>query len=160
MNSSGGALVTESLTGNDGVVVFPIGNNINVVGLGSAAGGSSTAGNIYTTGNAGTATLTIHESQAQALTKYVQVSGTYAALASDYYISVSTALVSTIQLPNAPATGRIFVIKDRTGSANANNITITTVGGAVLIDGAASQVINVNYGSATLAFNGTSYEIY
>lgn len=43
--------VTETLTGNDGIVVPPTNNNINVVG---------DVTNILTTGNAGTSTLTIN----------------------------------------------------------------------------------------------------
>ena len=63
----------------------------------------------------------------------------------------------TVQLPNAPSTGRIFVVKDSTGSAATNNITVTTVGGAVNIDGATTFVMNAAYESITVVFDGTSY---
>ena len=66
----------------------------------------------------------------------------------------------TVQLPNAPVTGYFFVIKDRTGNAASNNITVTTVGGVKLIDGATSAVIATNYESLNVLYNGTNYETY
>jgi len=85
----------------------------------------------------------------------------YVALSSDYYISVnSTGAIKTVQLPNAPTTNRVFVIKDFAGTAAAFNITVTTVGGVVLIDGAATYVLTTNYQSIQLIFNGTSYEVF
>lgn len=84
----------------------------------------------------------------------------YNPLSTDYFISVDTSAARTIRLPNAPTTGKSYVIKDRTGSAAANNITVTTVGGAVLIDGLASQTMADNFESMELLFNGTSYEIF
>jgi hypothetical protein len=86
---------------------------------------------------------------------YSAVSGT------DYYISVNTAsTANTINLPNAPKTNEIFVVKDRSGNASTNNITVTTPGGAVLFDGSTSFVIDSNYGSIQVIFNGTNYEVY
>lgn len=84
----------------------------------------------------------------------------YTALASDYMFSCDVSGgVLTIDLPDAPDTGRTFVVKDIGGDANTNNITITTVGGVVTIDGAATFVMNTNYQSTTLIFNGTSYAV-
>lgn len=84
----------------------------------------------------------------------------YVVLNTDYYLSVNTGSARTINLPNAPSTGRGFVIKDTSGTANTNNITVTTVGGVVTIDGSTSYVINQSYGAINLIFNGTSYEVY
>jgi hypothetical protein len=161
VNVSGGGVVTETLTGNDGTIVTASGNNINVVGHGVAASGVSTAGNIYTTGSG--STLTINSTEAQFLTNYTAIAtanSPYTVLASDYYISVSTAGAVTILLPNAPTTNRMFIIKDRTGGAAANNISVTTVGGSVTIDGVTTYTMNVNYAAITLMFNGTSYEVF
>lgn len=83
----------------------------------------------------------------------------YNVLTTDYVVEVDTSVARTIRLPNAPATGQVFIIKDVVGSAAANNISLTTVGGAVLIDGAATQTLNVNYGSVTVFFSGTAYFI-
>jgi len=85
----------------------------------------------------------------------------YVVLSTDYFLSVDTsALAITIQLPNAPTTNRTFVIKDRTGNAVANNISVTTVGGIVLIDAAATYTINAAYNSIQVVFDGTKYEVF
>ncbi len=85
----------------------------------------------------------------------------YSAIATDFYISCDvSAGVITVRLPNAPVTGRSFVIKDKVGLAANSNITVTTVGGAVTIDGATTFVMNTAYQATNLVFNGTSYEIW
>ena len=85
----------------------------------------------------------------------------YTALSTDYYISADvTAGVVSILLPNAPTTGRTFIVKDKVGLAATSNITVTTVGGAVTIDGATSFVLNTAYESISVLFNGVSYEVF
>jgi hypothetical protein len=85
----------------------------------------------------------------------------YTALSTDYYISCDvTAGVITILLPNAPTTGRVFVIKDKFGLCSSNNITITTVGGTVGIDGVTSFVMNTAYEAVQVIFNSTNYEVF
>jgi hypothetical protein len=160
--SGGGGGDIETITGNDTVLVVPSGNNVNVVGSGISTSGVSTAGNIYTTGSG--STLTINETQAQFITNYTSkafIDTPYSASLTDYYISInSSGGVVVVKLPNAPTTGRLFVVKDRSGNSGANHISVTTVGGAVLLDGSTSYSINVNYESASFLFNGTSYEVF
>lgn len=85
----------------------------------------------------------------------------YVVLGTDDYIGVNTTVIPiTIELPNAPGVGRAFVIKDSFGNAGTNNITVTTVGGAVLIDGFVAQVMVSPFGSLQVIFNGTFYELY
>ncbi len=92
---------------------------------------------------------------------YTAVSSSpYVVTATDYFLGVDTTAARTIQLPNAPTTGRVFVIKDATGTAAAFNISVTTVGGAVLIDAAATYTINTNYFSIQVLFDGTKYEVF
>lgn len=93
---------------------------------------------------------------------YTNVSTTpYTVLSTDDYLSVDTsALAITIRLPNSTPTGRTLSIKDRTGQAASNNITVTTPGGTVTIDGSTSYLINIGLGSIDLIFNGTNYEVY
>jgi len=84
---------------------------------------------------------------------------TYTALVTDCIIGVtSTASARTINLPLAATAGegKIFVIKDESGGAAANNITIDG-SGAETIDGAATKVISTNYGTATLYCSGTAW---
>lgn len=69
----------------------------------------------------------------------------------------STAAPRTITLPVAQlAAGRMVVVKDQTGGANLNPITIDTEG-AELIDGQASIQINTSYGSFMLYCDGTNW---
>lgn len=99
----------------------------------------------------------------QVAPSYVNVVGpaTYVVTATDYFISCNTSGgVITIQLPNSPTLYDTFVVKDRTGNALTNNITVTTVGGVVLIDGSTSYIFDENYESIEVLFNGTSYEIF
>jgi hypothetical protein len=85
----------------------------------------------------------------------------YTALVSNLFISCDvTGGVITIELPNAPTLGKYWIVKDRLGLSNTNNITVTTVGGTVLLDGATTFVINLAYGSNQFIFNGTSYEVF
>lgn len=85
----------------------------------------------------------------------------YTVAATDYYISLDTVGGAiSILLPNAPTTSRTFVIKDRTGHAAANNVSVTTVGGAVTIDGSTTYTMGSNFQAIQLIFNGTSYEVF
>lgn len=142
-----------NLTGNSGGAVGPSVGNINIVG----------GTGINVVGNPGTSTLTINATGVTVLT-YKSVNhaaSPYTVLVSDDFISCDvTAGVITILLPDAPATGKVYIVKDRVGLAATSNITVTTVGGAVLIDGATTFVMNTAYESDNFIFNGTSYEVY
>lgn len=127
-----------------------------------SVGSTGAAGEILVSAGAGA--LPVWTAAAAITSAYTAIDNTdspYTVLSTDYFISCdSTAGAITVRLPNAPATGRSFIIKDRTGQAAANNITVTTVGGVVNIDGAATFVMNTAFESVTVLFNGTSYEIY
>lgn len=120
-----------------------------------------TAGtNISITNAAGS--ITIAGSGTPLVPTYTNVNSTpYTVTINDYYLSVDTStLAITIQLPNAPTTNRTFVIKDRTGAAATRNISVTTLGGSVTIDGVTTFTMNTNFQAINLVFNGTSYEAY
>jgi len=85
----------------------------------------------------------------------------YQVQSSDYYISVDcSGGIVTLNFPNSTVTNRTWIIKDRTGNASANNISITTLGGVVTIDGQTTYKITSNFGAINLLFNATSYEVY
>lgn len=85
----------------------------------------------------------------------------YTTLSTDSFIGVdSSGGTVSILLPNAPTTGRVYVIKDAFGSAYTHNITVTTVGGTVLIDSLTTYVLNTAYEGAQFLFNGTEYLIF
>lgn len=109
----------------------------------------------------GTNFLSIAASSTPLITNRTLVTTTpYVVLTTDYYLSVNTSTAKTIQLPNAPTTGRVIIIKDFSGASATNTLTYTTVGGAVLIDGATSGTITQNYGAVRILWNGTSYEVF
>lgn len=143
---AGGSQAVEHLTADSGGQLNPDGShNFNLNGL----------VNVVTAGAGSTITF-----RADILT-YVQPGAyPYAALSTDYYIAVDSSAARTINLPNAPTSHKSYVIKDRVGTAAANNITITTPGGVVTIDGATTFLINTNFGAVNVIFNGTSYEVF
>ena len=85
---------------------------------------------------------------------------TYNVLPEDHILHVTytgTGAVTSIDLKTAQTIkGRLVVVKDAGGNAAANNITITTEG-AQTIDGAATYVINANYGAARLYCDGSNW---
>jgi hypothetical protein len=87
---------------------------------------------------------------------------TYDLLTSDYILNVtypSTAAVTSLTLPTAQTvSGRVIIIKDASGNAGTNNITIDTEGGQT-IDGAATKVLNGNYESVMLYCDGSNWFI-
>lgn len=76
---------------------------------------------------------------------------------TDYLLDVNFDGASSIVLPVSPI-GTVFIIKDISGTAGTNVITVSAIGGT-LIDGSATALINTNYGSLTLIFNGTQWDI-
>ena len=83
---------------------------------------------------------------------------TYTVLASDDIIAVdASGGAIAITLPSSPTTGDMLLIKDSTGNAAANNITITAASGN--IDANASVVIDVNFGSIELVYAGSLWNI-
>ncbi len=81
----------------------------------------------------------------------------YTTIPQDNLILVDTSSARSIVPLASPTTGQVHRIKDNVGSAAANNITITPSGKN--IDGAASYVINTNYGSVDIIYNGTQWNI-
>lgn len=79
----------------------------------------------------------------------------FTATLADYYLAVDVAAPASVILPASPL-GTVFVIKDIDGDAATNPITITA---STTIDGTASATINSPYGSITLIFNGTEWNI-
>lgn len=97
-----------------------------------------------------------------AISNYTLVNSTpYVVQSTDDFLGVNTGVAPiTIQLPDSPPVGRVFMIKDIGGSANINNITLTTVGGFVNIDAAATYPMNTVYESVEVLFDGTQFWIF
>ena len=60
----------------------------------------------------------------------------------------------TVNLPSSPSDGQEVKVKDASGDAGTNNITITGT-----IDGTTNLVISSDYGAASLEYNGTEWSI-
>lgn len=82
----------------------------------------------------------------------------YSILATDNIVAYTTLTAGrTTTLPSASAvSGQIITVKDETGNAGTSNITIATVSSQT-IDGAATYVINANYGVIKLYNNGINW---
>lgn len=93
---------------------------------------------------------------------YTSVTTTpYVVLTTDSFLGVTTtSLAITIRLPNTTTTGRVYVIKDVSGFGAVRNITVTTVGGTVLIDEATTYIMNASSEGIQLLFNGTKYLVF
>ena len=84
---------------------------------------------------------------------------TYTAKAGDRVVGVNRAGVVTVTLPSAEVRkGRIYTVKDESGSAASNNITIATEGSET-IDGSATDVISLNYQAKSYYSGGTNWFI-
>lgn len=85
----------------------------------------------------------------------------YTVLSTDYLIAVtSTAAARTVTLPTASSnnTGQIYFVKDESGAAATNNITVNVTGGGN-IDGASSIAINANYALLMFYSSGSQWFI-
>lgn len=146
-----------------GIDSVNVGNTVKVATMGTA-NQLGTANIVAGTGIAVTPSanqILIDATSVPGFLAYIGVSTDYVVQPDDEYISVTlSGSPITIELPNAPTTGRIFTIKDKAGTSAANNITITTVGGTVLIDGATTFVMNTAFQATSVIFGTSAYEVY
>lgn len=85
--------------------------------------------------------------------------GDVTALASDEYVGITnTDQIRTVTLPAAASVGagRVITIKDQSGAAGTNKITVDG-NASETIDGATTKDITTNYGSLRLFCNGTAW---
>lgn len=107
-------------------------------------------------------TITLPNTLVGNIYKATRSAVSYVVLPTDLYIGITdTAAPRTVTLMTAAQgahLNQLFIVKDESGAAATNNITVT-VDGVQTIDGATSQVISSNYGSLTMMFDGTNYFI-
>jgi hypothetical protein len=139
-----------TFTANSGSAT-PALNNLNIFG----------AGGVTTSASGSTINITASEFF-PAYTNVTHAMSPYTVLSTDEYLSVDcSGGVVTLNFPNAPTANRTWIVKDRTGSSAASNITLTTPGGTVTFDGSTSYVMKINYYSVNILANATpTYEVF
>lgn len=91
--------------------------------------------------------------------RVVTAAGDVTVSTTDYAVALNKTVgaATVVNLPNSPTAGQVFVIKDAKGDAAANNITVTPASGT--IEGAGTYVMNLNYQSVTVFYNGASWSV-
>lgn len=124
---------------------------------------NSTNGNLtFSNGVGNILNMTVSTSPIVAYVSINNTNSPYTAAVTTEFISCDTSGGAiTINLPSAGvAQGECWTIKDRTGDANTNNITIQSLVGGKTIDTAPTFVINASFGSVQILYNGTNYEVF
>ena len=155
--------VIEGGTGDTSFTAFAVlAGGTTATGALQNVSGLGTANQVLTSNGAGTLpTWQSTGASLLAITNVNHAASPYTVLSSDEYIAVDTSGgIVTLLLPNAPATGRVIFIKDKTGTSATSNISVTTVGGAVTIDGQTTYTMNINYFSLNVIFDGVGYEVF
>jgi hypothetical protein len=131
-------------------------------GTTTPAAATLTAGAGITITNGNNSITIAATGSAFAYTNVNHAASPYTVLTTDEYISVDcSAGTVTLNFPNSPTAKQIWIVKDRTGSASTNNISITTPGNTVTFDGQTTYKIISNYGSVELLANATpTYEVF
>lgn len=133
-------------------------------GVALTATAAGTLGDVLTSQGSGSAPIFLPNGGGFAtLLAYTPVNNSdssYTVLLTDQYIGVDpSGGIVVLLFPDSPPTGQYWMVKDSTGYAATNNITITTVTGSDTFDGTTTVTILQNYGTAAVLFNGTSYEV-
>lgn len=88
----------------------------------------------------------------------ISTTTTYNATNDDVLISVGTLSAPiSINLPATPYSRKTIIVKDSNGSAVAHNITVDSNGNN--IDGSSTALIDQNYASITIVFDGSNWGI-
>jgi hypothetical protein len=180
--SSEGAGLTVERTGTDGSIIYtdalaskfaigPVGSEVEAVNISSAQTLTTktivVASNTITTAASGNLVATelnaaLAELQTDIDTRAViadvfnitSSSGVFTATADETHLVDTSGGVGTVTLP-AVSANRFVRIKDSSGDSEANNITVSPASGT--IDGAATNVIDSNYGSVIYVSDGTNW---
>jgi hypothetical protein len=86
-----------------------------------------------------------------------EITSSYTMQNTDFYVGCSGSGI-VVTLPVGPTPGQSFVIKDESGNARVNNITVNT-SDSKTIDGSATQVLASNFISVTFLWTGTAWSI-
>lgn len=81
---------------------------------------------------------------------------TYAPTVDEYFLGVIYDGAVTITLP-AGTLGKVYIVKDSVGDASTNPITVVATGST--IDGLPSYILNIDWSSVTLVYNGIEWNV-
>jgi hypothetical protein len=81
---------------------------------------------------------------------------TYTPTADEYFLGMVYNGATTVTLPSS-ALGKVYVIKDSAGNSNTNPITINA--SSSTIDGLTSYILNNDWGSISLIYNGIEWNV-
>jgi hypothetical protein len=121
----------------------------------SASGSFGTSGQVLSQTGTGLGWINIPGT----VTVHPVTSGSYSVLISDYYIGCNgTGITIVLPLGSTIFTGKQYVIKDESGNALINNVTINATS-PNLIDGNSTVKLYTNYMSLTLLWTGSRWSI-
>lgn len=162
-SSDGNPIINSAIIGSNWVVTssrtYAIGDTVNAAKiLMSASSGVDITGDLNVTGSfavsaSGGSNGTLNQYNGLRYYPTIVTSLPYTASLNDYIIAVSASAGPGVELP-ASEFGRTFVIKDVSGSATTDNVTITAAGGE-LIDGSPNATIGIDYGSLKFVYFGS-----
>ena len=153
-------VVTGTLIAGSGTTISVYNSTITTSGTPISGAGTVNTGNVsfIGSGSDNTATTQIPKIGTNDAVKVVTPGAyPYTTKPQDAVILVDTSSARTITPLASPTTGQKHIIKDSVGLAGANNVTITPSGKN--IDGVASKTISSNYGSLSIVYNGTEWNV-
>lgn len=80
----------------------------------------------------------------------------YTPTADEYFLGIIYNGTVTVTLPTGTL-GKIYVIKDAVGDSNTNPITVLTTGST--IDGQVNYILDTDWGSISLVYNGIEWNV-
>lgn len=89
--------------------------------------------------------------------KITAVTESYQILLTDHIIDSSLTAAGTHTLPPGPSTGQEFEIRDSSGLASSNNISIAPPPGINLNGTTTAFTLATDYGKVSVIYNGTQY---
>jgi hypothetical protein len=153
-------------SGNTVQVVFPADSGGTIVGPGSSTDNAlvrwdGTAGVVIQNSNAiltdaGDLTLAGDVTAERVIQPQVTTTASYQEIADTQYAVLASG-TDTLILPPSPLVGQTHVVKDISGAASTNNITVFASGSNV--DGGASTTLVNDYESLTFIWNGAEWSI-
>ena len=162
-NSGDLTVQTGTATGTRGKVILDA-RAININAQGTTDPATPAGGDIYY--NTTSKRLKLYDGSTWQVLDVVRVPDVYSMVAVSSNVTltngkthlVDTSVARTLTLPS-PATTSYIIIKDKTGSAQTNNITVARAGTESIEGIAASKILQTNWGSWTFVSDGTNWFI-